>query len=128
REEAKSRGRAAKRDIETNYSEEKIAGLIQQRLGVVRERDRLAEFRKQIQAFHSSYRALIDEIKALAEMLPSDAVVIVVSKGDDELLKLGSRRALHFPQTDAGTYAGFHPADGRAAIEHLEQVRAKGGN
>ena len=43
--------------------------------------------------------------------MPLEATVMVVSKGDDELLKLGGRRALHFPQNEAGEYAGHYPAD-----------------
>jgi len=59
--------------------------------------------------------------------LPHDATVIVVSKGDSELLKLDGRRAWHFPQTESGVYAGHYPADSAAAIAHLEVLRAKGG-
>jgi hypothetical protein len=58
--------------------------------------------------------------------VPSGATVLIVSKGDDDLLRLDGRRGWHFPQTEDGTYAGHHPADGGAAIEHLEALRAKG--
>ena len=53
--------------------------------------------------------------------------VLVVSKGDDELLKLGGCKAWHFPQTGQGVYAGYYPADSAAAIAQLEALRAKGG-
>src|SRR5205085_730238 len=52
--------------------------------------------------------------------------VIVVSKGDDELLNLDGRIGWHFPQTEDGAYIGYHPADSVAAIAHLEALRAKG--
>ena len=52
--------------------------------------------------------------------------MLVVSKGDDELLALDGRRAMHFPQDDAGGYAGHYPADDREAIEHLEALRSDG--
>ena len=58
--------------------------------------------------------------------LPTGSVVVVVSRGDDNLLQLGPRRGWHFPQTEAGVYAGCYPADSREAIAHLEEVRRKG--
>ena len=58
--------------------------------------------------------------------LPTGSVVVVVSRGDENLLQLGPRRGWHFPQTEAGVYAGFYPADSRDAIAHLEEVQRKG--
>jgi hypothetical protein len=76
-----------------------------------------------------AYRQTIDRIrKAVAEVVPCDSTVIVTSRGDDELLNLGGRRAWHFPQTRDGVYAGHHPADSAAAIAHLEELRARGAN
>jgi GT2 family glycosyltransferase/glycosyltransferase involved in cell wall biosynthesis len=73
------------------------------------------------------YQQLISEIRDVVHaVLPLDAKVIVVSKGDDELLKVGGGRAWHFPQTFDGTYAGHYPADSAAAISHLQDVRGKG--
>ena len=60
--------------------------------------------------------------------LPADAVVIVVSRGDDELLRLSTRRGWHFPQDENGVYAGYYPATSAAAIAHLEALRVKGGD
>jgi hypothetical protein len=51
--------------------------------------------------------------------------VLVVSKGDDDLLDLG-RPASHFPEAGDGGYAGHHPADGAAAVAALEARRAEG--
>ena len=59
--------------------------------------------------------------------LPTGSVVVVVSRGDDNLLQLGPRRGWHFPQTEAGVYAGCYPADSREAIAHLEEIRAREG-
>ena len=60
-------------------------------------------------------------------MLPPDATVVVVSKGDEELLELGGgRRGLAFPAERGGVYAGYYPADGAEAIVHLEELREKG--
>jgi hypothetical protein len=59
--------------------------------------------------------------------LPRDATVLVVSKGDDELLALPGRRGWHFPQMPDGTWAGYYPAKSAEAIAHLEALRARGG-
>jgi hypothetical protein len=68
-------------------------------------------------------RKIVDAVRAT---LPVGARVLVVSRGDDALLRLEERRADHFPQTDGGTYAGHHPADSAAAIAHVEALRARG--
>ena len=76
----------------------------------------------------AAYVALIARIRATVEQaIPSGATVMVVSKGDDELLKLGARKGWHFPQNSRGVYAGHHPADSQAATRHLEELRARGG-
>jgi 2-polyprenyl-3-methyl-5-hydroxy-6-metoxy-1,4-benzoquinol methylase/predicted nucleic acid-binding Zn-ribbon protein len=74
------------------------------------------------------YQQMIAHIQdAIESCTPPDATVIVISKGDPELLKLGSRKAWHFPQTADGVYAGFHPATSEEAISHLEDLRERGG-
>jgi hypothetical protein len=50
----------------------------------------------------------------------------VVSKGDDALLRLANCKAWHFPQQEDGKYSGYYPADSKAAIMHLEEMRSKG--
>ena len=75
----------------------------------------------------AEYDRLVDRIRAsVREVIPSDATVLVVSKGDEELLDLDGRRAWHFPQLADGTYAGSYPADSAEAIAHLEELRARG--
>ena len=64
----------------------------------------------------------------IQKTLPADAVVIVVSRGDDELLRLSNRCGWHFPQDENGVYAGCYPATSAAAVTHLEALRAKGGD
>lgn len=74
-----------------------------------------------------AYRSLIRRIREVVRSAFSpDATIIVVSKGDDELLKLGGCCAWHFPQCEDGVYAGSYPVDSAAAIAHLEELRAKG--
>jgi GT2 family glycosyltransferase len=63
----------------------------------------------------------------VAEKLPPEAVVVVVSRGDDALLQLEPRRALHFPPSEEGGWAGYHPATSEDAVLQLEAMRAAGG-
>ncbi len=58
--------------------------------------------------------------------LPPDAYVLVISKGDEDLLRLDGRHAAHFPQGPGGIYAGYHPADASDAISHLDALKARG--
>jgi len=63
---------------------------------------------------------------AAAGAVPEGATVLVVSDGDDELLKLGGQqRGWRFPRDTAGDYNG-KPADDKEAIAQLEALRAKG--
>jgi GT2 family glycosyltransferase len=74
------------------------------------------------------YRQLVSRIREVVRTtLPTDATVLVASKGDKELLQLDVRQAWHFPQTEDGEYAGYHPVDSDEAIAHLEDLRSKGG-
>jgi len=73
------------------------------------------------------YGNLIEGVRETANsMIPRNATVVVVSRGDEELLRIGPRRALHFPQDEFGRYAGYHPQDSEAAIAALEEMRARG--
>src|SRR5207249_1123656 len=63
---------------------------------------------------------------AVSSHTPPGCTILVVSKGDDELLHVRGRRGWHFPQTEAGGYAGAYPASGAAAVAHLEALRARG--
>ncbi len=56
---------------------------------------------------------------------PGD-VVLVVSRGDDDLLAFDDRAGWHFPQGPDGGWAGYHPADSDAAVRHLEALRDRG--
>jgi hypothetical protein len=77
-----------------------------------------------------------DEVSPAAEKLrqmidnvvPKNATVAVVSKGDDELLELNGRSAWHFPRNELGKYLGRHPADSNEAVRYLEAVRHEGAN
>jgi GT2 family glycosyltransferase len=74
-----------------------------------------------------AYDELIERVRQLVrQTLPPDAVVAMVSKGDEALLDLDGRPAWHFPRTPDGVYAGHHPANSQEAIAHLEMLRASG--
>jgi len=73
------------------------------------------------------YSELVDRVRsAVSEIVPEDATVLVISKGDPELLRLNGRRGWHFPQCDDGTYTGHHPVGDAECIEELERLCAKG--
>src|SRR5438874_9074395 len=75
----------------------------------------------------AAYEQLIGKVRHVAnKVLAASARGLVVSKGDEELLKIPGRGAGHFPQMDNGTYAGHYPADSAAAIGHLEALIKKG--
>lgn len=59
--------------------------------------------------------------------VPVGSVVMVVSKGDDNLVNFEERRGRHFPCVESGAYVGYHPRDGRDAVERLESERERGG-
>ena len=74
------------------------------------------------------YRALVSRFADLVRnSVSEDATIIVVSKGDEELLDIDLRTTWHFPQRTDGTYAGYYPFDSASAISHLETLRKKGG-
>lgn len=88
-------------------------------------RSLIAEFREAAEG--QALELMEPRHAAIERSIPADATVLVVSKGDDELLSETGRTAWHFPQTPGGAYAGHHPADSDEAISHLERLRAKGG-
>jgi glycosyltransferase involved in cell wall biosynthesis len=128
REDAQARGEAARRHIETNYSEAKIAEVVRQRLEVISNRHRLPEFRREVRNFYSGYQQLVRYIREVASaVIPDGAAVAVVTKGDENLVELGGgRQGWHFPQNEKGVYIGYHPSDSAEAISHLEELRKKG--
>jgi GT2 family glycosyltransferase len=73
------------------------------------------------------YDRLVAAVRQLVhDTTPPGATVVVVSKGDDELLRFTDRRGWHFPQSEDGAYAGHYPADSDACILELERLRRRG--
>jgi glycosyltransferase involved in cell wall biosynthesis len=72
-------------------------------------------------------REVVDAVRAFAaHSLPAGARFLVVSRGDERVIDLPGRSGGHFPQSDEGAYAGYHPADSSEAIAHLELLRGRG--
>ncbi len=77
----------------------------------------------------AAYRQFLPRFReVVCRAIPPDGTAIVVSKGDEALLNLEGRTAWHFPQGEDGDYAGYYPATSGDAIEHLEDLRARGGD
>jgi hypothetical protein len=73
------------------------------------------------------YFGLVDQVTSMVTaVVPPSRTVLVVSKGDENLLQLGSRTGWHFPRTDDGRYAGHYPADSDDAVRQLELLRERG--
>ena len=73
------------------------------------------------------YRDQVDRVRAqVRATVPEGSRVLVVTRGDETLLRLGRRRGEHFPQSPSGLYAGHYPADGAEAVAHLEALREAG--
>ena len=73
------------------------------------------------------YRQMVRRARDLVRQnVPKNAVVAVISKGDDDLLRHRDQQGWHFPCDERGTYAGWYPACDLAAIAHLEALRARG--
>jgi GT2 family glycosyltransferase len=74
-----------------------------------------------------AYRKLLGRFRGLVcSAVPENATVLVVSRGDEELLELPGRQGWHFPQDEGGGYSGYHPQDSAEAIAQLEKLRARG--
>ena len=74
------------------------------------------------------YLGMVRRVRAdMRRLLPPAARVIVISKGDPDLLDVEGQHARHFPQDDWGNYAGHYPAESGEAIAQLEALRARGG-
>ena len=75
----------------------------------------------------AEYQQLVERIQELVRYtVPPTATTVVVTRGDEELVQLGERPAWHFPRLPDGQYSGEYPADGPAAVSHLEELRAEG--
>jgi hypothetical protein len=78
-------------------------------------------------SYERFYRDQVDRIRAqVRAVVPEGARVLVITRGDEALLRLDGRDAGHFPQSATGLYAGHYPADGQEAATHLDDLRSAG--
>ncbi len=81
----------------------------------------------QIARGYPDYFGLVDQVTSMVTaVVPPSKTVLMVSKGDENLLTLGSRTGWHFPRQDDGRYAGYYPTDSADAIAQLEDQRRRG--
>jgi GT2 family glycosyltransferase len=73
------------------------------------------------------YLALTERVRMLVGAhTPSDATVLVVSRGDERLVAYETQPAWHFPRDPSGAWAGYHPADSDDAVRQLEDLVSQG--
>jgi glycosyltransferase involved in cell wall biosynthesis len=73
------------------------------------------------------YAQLIRRVRDVIQSeVPEGATVLIATRGDDGFLAIEGRSGWHFPRDRDGKYAGYYPADSKAAIAHLEELRAEG--
>lgn len=73
------------------------------------------------------YRRLVERVRAaVTATVPRGAAVLVVSRGDRNLVEFDDRDGHHFPQDASGDYLGHHPHDSAEAVARLEALRAEG--
>ena len=147
REEAAERGSLARKEVEENYSNRTIGRTVAERIDLISKRARFQEMKQRLRtgagcelveqfadlgayvpAKQLRYTELKSELRNIvSEHVPRDAGLVVVSKGDEDLLRIHSGPAWHFPLAANGKYAGHYPADSAEAICKLDEVRAQGG-
>jgi hypothetical protein len=74
----------------------------------------------------SSEQASARVRELVRQIVPVGATVLVVSRGDEEMVMIEGRRGWHFPQDEHGVWPGYYPSDSEEAIDHVEDLRARG--
>jgi hypothetical protein len=78
-------------------------------------------------ACRGDYLAVVNRVRrTVRERLPKEARVLVIGRGDEDLVQLSGRRAAHFPQDAAGDFAGEYPGTGGEAVEQLRELVGRG--
>jgi GT2 family glycosyltransferase len=94
---------------------------------LVRLAAELADRGVEVEAPRLDYEDAVAKVREQVERsVPEGAKVLLVSRGDSELLRLGDREARHFPAGPDGRHLGHHPAGDAEAIELLEAARERG--
>jgi hypothetical protein len=78
-------------------------------------------------ARRGDYLAVVNRVRrTVRERLPKEARVLVIGRGDEDLVQLSGRRAAHFPQDAAGDFAGEYPGTGGEAVDQLRDLVGQG--
>jgi hypothetical protein len=73
------------------------------------------------------YQTLRQRVKELVQLTtPAGSTVLIVTKGDEDLLDIPGRHGWHFPRAVNGLFAGCYPGSSDEAIEHLRKLRSRG--
>jgi hypothetical protein len=73
------------------------------------------------------YPELVGRVtRTVSAIVEPGASVLVVSRGDPNLLELGDAQGAHFPQSQSGGFAGYYPRDAESAVAHLHELREGG--
>src|SRR5262249_3814397 len=68
----------------------------------------------------AEYAAAVERVRTLVEStIPAGAAVLVVSRGDEDLVTFDGRTGWHFPQSRDGRWLGYYPETDEEAIAHL---------
>ena len=71
------------------------------------------------------YQQLLLRINhAVLDHTSENSTLLVVSKGDEQLLQFPKRHASHFPSDDQGNYTGYNPPDSEWCIRKLQSAAA----
>lgn len=92
---------------------------------------RVAELSQELEQANKrvAYERMREQFRHFVQdVTPETSNVLVMTKGDPELLSIPGRRTGHFPQGAGGEYSGAHPANSSEAIGHLQALIASGGD
>ncbi len=86
---------------------------------------RYGERIRKLALFNPEWEQVLQAIaRTIQRVVPREASILIVDKYDPTLLHLSGRKGRHFP--DRRLLPDVHPRDSEVAIQHLEQLRARG--
>jgi glycosyltransferase involved in cell wall biosynthesis len=70
---------------------------------------------------------LVHEVQqAVANAIPPEAIVVIISGGEEAYLEREGKTPWHFPAAGDGSYLGRDPSSGEEVITHLKALREEG--
>ncbi|HEX6963944.1 MAG TPA: hypothetical protein VF175_18900 [Lacipirellula sp.] len=119
--------RGPQRELPSQNSHQHTASEMPEDGGELQMKMRRLEEELRQEKSEQAYRQLQQRVTDFIYIaVPRGSTVLIVSKGDDNLLEVPGRRCWHFPRAINGLYAGCYPADSREAIEHLQALQGEG--